>query len=78
VRTKDYKLIYYYGEALGQPNAVDISKEPEWELFDLNKDPNEMKSVYHDPEYKDVVAELKVELRRLQNEVGDEPTEEVG
>ena len=78
VRTKEHKLIYYYGEALGQPNAIDESKEPEWELFDLVKDPYEMTSVYHDPAYQDVVKELKAELRRLQNEVGDEPMTEVG
>ncbi|MBC8230929.1 sulfatase [bacterium] len=75
VRTLRYKLIYYYGDALGQPGAVDESKEPEWELFDLEKDPYEMNSVYNDPEYAGVVKELKVELRRLQEEVGDEPYE---
>jgi N-acetylglucosamine-6-sulfatase len=30
----------------------------EWMLFDNEKDPNQMKNVYGDPEYKDVVAEL--------------------
>ena len=42
VRTHRYKLIYYYADALGQPGAIDESKPPEWELFDLDEDPNEL------------------------------------
>ncbi|MFW6158039.1 MAG: sulfatase-like hydrolase/transferase [Planctomycetota bacterium] len=72
IRTDRYKLIYYYSDPLDQPGAVDESHEPEWELFDLEKDPHELNSVYDDPEYADVVAELKGELHRLQAEVGDE------
>jgi len=75
VRTLRYKLIYYYADALGQPGAVDEPKEPEWELFDLKKDAHEMNNVYNAPEYADVVKELKAELRRLQEKVGDEPYE---
>ena len=75
VRTLRYKLIYYYADALGQPGAVDEPKEPEWELFDLEKDPCEMNNVYNNPEYAAVVKELKTELRRLQEQVGDEPYE---
>ncbi len=73
VRTLRYKLIYYYADALGQPGAIDEPKEPEWELFDLEKDPYELHNIYNDPEYLDVVKELKAELRRLQEQVGDEP-----
>src|SRR5699024_7407513 len=65
IRTKGYKLIYYYGESLGASMALDESREPEWELFDLEKDPLEVQSVYHDPAYADVVKELKEELYRL-------------
>jgi len=72
VRTRRYKLIYYYADALDAPGAVDDPREPEWELFDLEKDPYELHSVYHDPAYADIVRELTDELHRLQNEVGDE------
>ena len=72
VRTHQYKLIYYYGEALGTTGSVDEPKTPEWELFDLEKDPSEMNNVYHDPAYAAVVEELKAELYRLKREVGDE------
>jgi len=72
VRTLRYKLIYYYSDALGQAGAVDETHEPEWELFDLEKDPCELNNVYHDPAYADVVTELTDELHRLQERVGDE------
>ncbi len=76
IRTLRYKLIYYYADGLGQPGAVDDPRVPEWELFDLEKDPNELHSVYHDPAYEDVVKELRAELRGLQEKVGDETYEE--
>jgi arylsulfatase A-like enzyme len=56
VRTERYKLIHFYN--LG-----------EWELYDLEKDPQEMQSVYADQEYADVVREMKAELTRLQQEL---------
>jgi len=78
VRTKDFKLIYYYGECMDQPNTLDESKQPEWELFDLRKDPKEMMNVYNDPAYAEIVVKLKDELHSLQAKVGDEPVEEIG
>ena len=72
IRTDRYKLIYYYGEALGTTGSIDEPKEPEWELFDLEKDPNEMCSVYDDPAYADIVTELTAELYRLKAEAKDE------
>ena len=73
IRTTRYKLIYYYADALGQPGAIDDTKPPEWELFDLAHDPYELHSVYDDPAYADVRRELRAELRRLQTQVGDTP-----
>ena len=75
LRTRRHKLIYYYADALGQPGAIDDAKEPEWELFDLDQDPLELNNVYHDPTYADTVRELRAELRRSQEAVGDEPYE---
>ena len=54
VRTKRYKLIHFYHD-------ID-----EWELYDLEKDPQEMKSVYNNSEYADIVKELTEELIRLR------------
>jgi arylsulfatase A-like enzyme len=66
VRSHTHKLIYYYGQALGKKGAVDKPTPPEWELFDLVKDPREMKNVYGDPAYAKVTAELKKEMERLR------------
>jgi arylsulfatase A-like enzyme len=73
IRTLKYKLIYYYCDPLGQPGSVSDPHEPEWELFDLEKDPYEMHNVYHEPAYSDVVKELTRELARLQQECKDVP-----
>ncbi len=59
VRTKRYKLIHFYH---------DIN---EWELYDLKKDPQELRSVYDDPKYARVVAKLKAELAHLRAQYSD-------
>jgi arylsulfatase A-like enzyme len=71
VRTKDYKLIYYYGKPLGMTGAFEPATAPEWEFFDLRKDKREMTNRYSELAYQGVIAKLKVELARLQKEVGD-------
>jgi arylsulfatase A-like enzyme len=73
IRTKQYKLIYYYGKPLGMKGAFPPATEPEWEFYDLRDDVREMKNRYSDPHYKSVIEKLKAELTRLQKEVGDEP-----
>ncbi|MEL7159103.1 MAG: sulfatase/phosphatase domain-containing protein [Actinomycetota bacterium] len=45
----------------------------EWELFDLERDPYEVDNVIDDPAYAGVRDELRAELARLQDEVGDTP-----
>jgi arylsulfatase A-like enzyme len=59
VRTERYKLIYF-------------NKINQWELFDLRKDPHELKNVYADPAYAETVKELKAEMYRLKKELKDE------
>ena len=71
IRTRRHKLIYYYADGLGQPGTGTETHPPEWELFDLEKDPRELNNVYDDPAYAGVAAELTRELHRLQAEVGD-------
>jgi arylsulfatase A-like enzyme len=73
IRTRRYKLIYYYGDPLDAAGANGPRTEPEWELFDLAEDPMEMRSIYDDPAYAGVVRELTDELHRLQADVGDQP-----
>ncbi|MFL7893523.1 MAG: sulfatase/phosphatase domain-containing protein, partial [Anaerolineales bacterium] len=45
---------------------------PEWELFDLEVDPYELNNLYNDPDYIDIVKELKHELHSLQAGAGDQ------
>ena len=71
VRTKRHKLIYYYGKPLDATGAEDEITPPEWELFDLEKDPKEMNNVYDDPAYAKTVKKLKAELIRLRAELQD-------
>jgi arylsulfatase A-like enzyme len=78
IRTDRYKLIYYYGDPLGHQGAMLPKTPPEWELFDLERDPREVRNVYADPAYADVLMELKAELARLQRGAGDEPYVEDG
>lgn len=74
VRTRTHKLICYYGDGLGVPGTPENRMpEPEWELFDLEKDPQELNNVIADHDYADVLAELHLELRQLQRHYGDEP-----
>ena len=71
VRSKRYKLIYYYGEALGTKGSINKPTAPEWEFFDLQKDPREMRNAYEDKSYAKVIAGLKVELIKLRRQYGD-------
>lgn len=73
--TQRYKLIYYYADGMGLPNASGGTYPPEWELFDLQSDPHELKSVYHDSAYCDIREQLKIRLLELQRELGDKPYE---
>ena len=58
VRGERYKLIHFY-------------TIKEWELFDLQADPNELKNVYADPAYAKVREEMTAELTRLRAEHKD-------
>lgn len=59
IRTHRYTLAHFpdYGE---------------WELFDLDTDPDQLQSVYGHPDYIDIQVELKEQLRRLQEKYGDD------
>ena len=59
VRTERYKLIHFY-------NDID-----EWELYDLQADPTEMRNIYGQPGTEDIVKELKTELTALQEQYND-------
>ncbi len=59
IRTDRYKLMHFY---------YDID---EWELYDMEKDPLEQHNVINDPEYADVLKELKAQLQELRKKYKD-------
>lgn len=59
IRTSKYKLIHFY---------YDIDA---WELYDLEKDPDEINNIYDNPEYKNIIDELKKELQKLREKYKD-------
>ena len=73
IRTRTHKLIYYYGAGLGVPGASDREFEPEWELYDLEADPTEVRNVADDPDYAEVRAQLVAKLAEYQRRYRDEP-----
>jgi arylsulfatase A-like enzyme len=58
VRTERHKLIYF--------NRLD-----QWELFDLEADPREMRNVYSEPGYRATLATLKAGLTQLRTALDD-------
>ena len=65
IRTERYKLIHFY-------NDVD-----EWELYDLQEDPNELRNRYDDPAYAAVREEMHARLKELQAEADDTDPDEL-
>ena len=59
IKTSKYKLMHFY-------YSMD-----EWELYDLEKDPNEMNNIYKDAS-EELISELKTQLKSLQVEYNDD------
>jgi arylsulfatase A-like enzyme len=60
VVTDRYKLVHFHAVA---------GAEGYWELYDREKDPQELRSVYNDSGYAGTKAELEKELTRLRKEM---------
>ena len=56
VRTARYKLIYFYG--------ID-----EWEMFDLQEDPDELNNIYASADHAEIRAGLETRLSELREEL---------
>ena len=59
IRTERYKLIRLY-------------QCDEWELYDLQKDPDERTNIYNEPENAKLVTKLKAELETLRKHYKDD------
>lgn len=60
IRTQKFTLAHFYYN-------IDV-----WELYDLEKDPNQLKNIINDKKYKKIVSQLKVELRELMKKYGND------
>jgi arylsulfatase A-like enzyme len=59
ILTDRYKLMHFY-------DPIDS-----WELYDLQKDRNEMLNLYNQPGYTKIIADLKLRLKNLQRKYRD-------
>lgn len=71
IRTLRYKLIFFYGLPLDAKGAEPYVTPPGWELYDLEKDPFEVRNLYEDPAYASIVGELTQLLLETKEEIGD-------
>jgi arylsulfatase A-like enzyme len=69
IRSDRFKLIFFYGVSLNAKGPPPTP--PAWEFYDLEKDPKEMKNLYADPEYKQIVASMKTQLKETREALGE-------
>ena len=84
IRTKDYKLIFFYGRYwvdTDDPDAVwnqkswgnDFARHTPvaWEFYDLRQDPEELNNQYQNPDYAETIDDLKRRLLELRKELDE-------
>ena len=69
--TGGHMVPIHYGVRTPRHTLAYFTATNEWELFDLETDPLQMRSVYADPAYAPTVTSLKTELTRLRTLYGD-------
>ncbi len=72
IRTKKYKLTFYYGMGLDASGAATQNTPPGFELYDLEKDPLELQNVYDNKDYYEIREELKIKLLEAKKFYKDE------
>ncbi len=65
IRTREHKLIFFYGHALGLTNFEPT--EPVFELYNLQADPGEMNNLYHAPEHEHIRQDLQKQVLALRD-----------
>ena len=71
IRNERYKLAYFYGQHLDLAGTKKENTEPAWEFYDLKEDPKEDHNAYTDAQYAKVIKEMKMELLKQKELVGD-------
>lgn len=87
IRTKDYKLIFYYGldfmerntnaqNWANNPASMSYFQTPAaWEFYDLKNDPHEMDNRYGDEKYSSIISDLKNRLKAIRAKVKEDDTQ---
>ena len=65
----EHSVAEHYGVTDGRYKLIHYHKLNQWELFDLVNDPDEMQSVYGQPDYAGHRQRLTDELKRLRSEL---------
>ncbi len=53
-------------------NSFKVEQTPAaWEFYNLKDDPSENINLYNDPAYKEIIAELKTELKNTREELNE-------
>ena len=68
----DHRVQPHYGLRTETDKLIYFNKLDAWELFDLKKDPRELRNVIDDPAYAATVKTLKAELFKLKKDLKDE------
>ena len=63
-----HSVARHYGVTNGRHKLINFYQNKEWELFDLDKDPNELESVYGNSDYKNIQEDLLAQLNRLRTQ----------
>ena len=67
----DHNTRAHYGVRTMTHKLISFWKSGQWELFDLVHDPAELHNLYGQPGQERITAELKTELLRLKQSLGD-------
>jgi arylsulfatase A-like enzyme len=68
----DHNTRAHYGVRTSTHKLISFWKSGQWELFDLVNDPGELHNLYGQPGHETITADLKAELLRLKQALGDE------
>jgi len=71
IRNAHYKLAFFYGQSLDMTGSSKEITAPAWEFYDMEKDPKENHNAYNDPEYAEIIKEMKIELQKQREIFGD-------
>ncbi|MGQ1784559.1 sulfatase family protein [Saccharicrinis sp. GN24d3] len=76
IRGERFKLAFFYGHGFKDNEYEEGANTGKyWDFFDLEKDPNELHNAYDDPEYQEIIKEMKEEILRQRIALGDTDAE---